>query len=285
MARILALAVSLAVFVWLIAQAGAHTPLRQSTAVTVKIGPMLDRTTYDAETALTLHYDHIRLSKNGGAFAAKSDANALSHDENGYYACLLDVNDANTLGILTLGWTDANAVPIRHDYEVMPANVWDSLYGSAKLEVNVVDYNDWDDGGRLDLLLDAVKAMTDLMAVVTTTLADVNATDANELTLTAGQDANDAYWLHAIMVEDATDGHSEVRWIEQYVSGRIVTIDEPFSFTPAIGDRAWILGPVYGGLLYEMRTLIQESKRPLIYYDGTGKGKVLNAGDIVYIKD
>lgn len=94
------------------------------------------------EAALTLHYDHIRLSKNGAAFGPKHDANDLTHDENGYYHCKLDTTDTGALGLLTLGWTDVNAAPIRHDYEVMTANAWDSLYSTDKLQVHVVEGDD-----------------------------------------------------------------------------------------------------------------------------------------------
>jgi hypothetical protein len=131
-------------------------------------------------------------------------------------------------------------------------------------------------GGRLDLLIDGIKAMTDLIAIVTTTIAGPN--DANTFTITAGRDANDAYWFHAIMVQDATDGHSEVRWIEEYSVGRIVVVDTPFSFTPAAADKVWILGVTYGGLLYDIRSLIQVFRAPIYYQHQTGTGATGGAG-------
>jgi hypothetical protein len=137
---------------------------------------------------------------------------------------------------------------------------------------------DWTDGGRLDLLIDAIKAMTDLISVNTTTVAAPN--DVNNFTITAGQDVNDAYWMHAIMVEDAGDSHSEVRWISQYNTSRDVSVDEPFSFTPAAGDNVWILGPVYGGFLYNIQQALSNSSAPTHYFDhGAG---VQGPGDTSY---
>jgi hypothetical protein len=128
-------------------------------------------------------------------------------------------------------------------------------------------------------LVAAIKSMTDLMAVVTTTVASPN--DANNFTITAGQDVNDAYWMHAIMVEDAGDSHSEVRWIAQYSTSRDVRVDEPFSFTPAASDNVWILGPVYGGYLEMIYNRIDLLSRPVYYYDQTG-GAAGGAGGTTY---
>jgi hypothetical protein len=106
--------------------------LKQSTSKTLRIGPMVDSTDFvTAETALTLHAAHIRLSKSGGDFASKNDATALVHDENGYYICVLDTTDTNTLGLLKLAWTDANAVPIWHDFTVIPSVTYESLMFSG----------------------------------------------------------------------------------------------------------------------------------------------------------
>ena len=121
------------------------------------------------------------------------------------------------------------------------------------------------------VMLAAIKAMTDLMAVVTTTVAGPN--DANNFTITAGEDANDAYWMHAVMVEDATDSHAEVRWIEEYVTSRDVMLDEPLSFTPEAGDKVWIMGTTYGGLLQVILSGLNESKIPVYPFDATGRSR------------
>jgi hypothetical protein len=107
------------------------------------------------------------------------------------------------------------------------------------------------DGGRLDLIWDAIKAHTDLLPVVTTTVSDAN--DANSFTLTAGKASTDAYYGHVIMVEDADDSNRELRCITYWSSGRVVEVDFPFSFTPAVGDNVYIWTGYLGDMLEAIR--------------------------------
>lgn len=112
--------------------------LRQSTAVTVKMGPFLDATDGDTEmTALTISQADIRLTKNGGAFAQTNNAAGATHDENGFYGVPLDTTDTNTLGALKVFIHEATALSVWQDFMVVPANVWDSLFGADKLQVHV----------------------------------------------------------------------------------------------------------------------------------------------------
>lgn len=103
----------------------------------VPIGPFLDATdAVTAETGLTITQPDIRLKKNGGAWAQKNAAQTLSHEENGYYEVTLDATDTDTLGLLRLAVAESGALPIWEDFMVMPANVWDSLFGADKLQVH-----------------------------------------------------------------------------------------------------------------------------------------------------
>ena len=113
--------------------------LKQSTATTITLGPFVDETNgKDAEVALTLAQADIRLSKNDGAFAQVGEATTATHKEIGYYSKNLNTTDTGTLGVLTVAVHEAGALPIRQDYEIVPANIWDSWYGTDKQEVDVV---------------------------------------------------------------------------------------------------------------------------------------------------
>lgn len=115
--------------------------LKQSTSVDVGIGPFLDEIDgRTAETALTITQPDIRLKKNGGAWAQKAAAQTLSHEENGWYEVTLDATDTNTLGVLQLYVNETGALPVMMEFMVLPANVWDSLFGSDKLDVNVAEW-------------------------------------------------------------------------------------------------------------------------------------------------
>lgn len=115
--------------------------LRQSTAVTVPIGPFSDATDgFTDEVGLTLTQADHRLSKNGGAFAQKNEASSSSHAENGHYLCALDATDTDTLGRLAMRVIDTGARPVYHEFMVVPANVWDSMFGSDKLQVDAQEW-------------------------------------------------------------------------------------------------------------------------------------------------
>jgi len=114
--------------------------LKQSTAVTVKIGPFIDDTDgKTAETALTISQADVRLSKNGGDMAQKTESTACTHDELGIYDCPLDATDTATLGRLRLHVHESGALPVCHEFMVVPANVYDSLVGGTDtLEADAV---------------------------------------------------------------------------------------------------------------------------------------------------
>lgn len=133
---------SLALAVVLVQSAFGVEHLKQSTAVTIKFGPFVDAADgVTAEGSLTLSQADFRLSKNGGNIAQKNDATAGTHDELGFYDVPLDATDTNTLGRLLIAVSEAGALPVWKEYMVLPANAYDSLYGSDKLEVNVTTWN------------------------------------------------------------------------------------------------------------------------------------------------
>jgi hypothetical protein len=115
-------------------------PLKQSTAVTIRLGPFLDKTDgVTEETALT---PAVEVSKNHGAFAARSSAGAIAHDAGGWYSVPLDATDTGTLGPLLVKSDDAaNHLPVWREFVVLPANVYDALVaGSDKLDVSLVEW-------------------------------------------------------------------------------------------------------------------------------------------------
>lgn len=118
--------------------------LKQSTSVDVPVGPFLDETDgKTAETALTITQPDVRLKKNGGAWAQKAAAQTLTHEEAGWYEVTLDATDTNTIGHLMVAIHESGALPVWREFEVLAANVYDSLYGAAtdKLDVNVEEWN------------------------------------------------------------------------------------------------------------------------------------------------
>lgn len=115
--------------------------LKQSTAATIKLGIFVDDTDGKTpETGLTISQADIRLSKNGGDFAQTHNAAGATHDENGYYDVPLDTTDTDTLGRLKVAVLESGALPVWEIFEVLPANVFDSLVaGGDKLDVTIYD--------------------------------------------------------------------------------------------------------------------------------------------------
>lgn len=113
--------------------------LRQSTAVTPKVGPFLSTTDgATASTALTIAQADCILFQNNGAGAQKNSATGATHDTQGYYGVPLNTTDTGTLGPLKLAINKSGAFPVWDEWTVVPANVYDSLVaGTGTLNTNV----------------------------------------------------------------------------------------------------------------------------------------------------
>lgn len=108
--------------------------IKQSTAHTFQLGPFIDDTDgKTAETGLTIAAAAVFLSKHGGAAAAKNDSTALTStgDDRGYYDCVLNTTDTNTVGNLKVMAHISGALPVWQEFTVLPANSYDSLVGGT----------------------------------------------------------------------------------------------------------------------------------------------------------
>jgi len=111
--------------------------LREDTAVTVVVGPFVDKS--DAVTPITsLTYQSTlngRAVSNGtGAAYTPANAGAWVHDGNGYYLAALAVADVPTVGRFRLEFSDPNTfLPVWEDFTVLSAAVYDTLFGAAAL--------------------------------------------------------------------------------------------------------------------------------------------------------
>jgi uncharacterized protein YjbI with pentapeptide repeats len=117
--------------------------IKQSTSPTVKMGPFIfsaDGAT-PITTGLTITSADVRVSKNGGNFAAKNDGAAASHDEFGYYDVDFDTTDTGTLGRLRVAVAGASALPVWNDFMIMNTQVFESFFGTDTLEVDITDVN------------------------------------------------------------------------------------------------------------------------------------------------
>jgi hypothetical protein len=82
-------------------------------------------------------------------------------------------------------------------------------------------------------------ALAQIKAEIDTDVATQDS--ASSFTCTAGVAADNAYIGMIVRVRDADDDHWEDRMITGWTAGREMTVDKPFSFTPAVNDLVWIL--------------------------------------------
>ena len=115
--------------------------IRQSTAATVLIGPAVDKNDgVTPEAGLTAGgVDEAVLYKHDGTVAVDiSGTTTLTHRAGGMYTVTLSTTDTATAGRLTLYVRDDSVcLPMWKDFDVVPANVYDSLVaGSDQLSVD-----------------------------------------------------------------------------------------------------------------------------------------------------
>lgn len=172
--------------------------LKQSTAFTWKAGPFLDDTDgKTAETGLTISQADIRLSKNGGDYAQTNNAAGATHDEAGYYDVPLNTTDTGTLGTLRCAISESGALPVWETFLVVPANVWDSLFGADKLQVHADEIT----AGLITATAiadGAIDAATFAAGAINAAAIATGAIDADSLAADAGAEIADAIWDEAL---------------------------------------------------------------------------------------
>jgi hypothetical protein len=127
--------------------------LRQSTATAIPIGPFIDEDDGKTpETGLTVtgmdvdlykHSNTHPLTKTDLTITASGGSNDCAHVANGYYSLELTATDTGTLGRFYLTVNISGAIPVWHEYMVIPANEFDSLIlGTDALDVELASVVD-----------------------------------------------------------------------------------------------------------------------------------------------
>lgn len=92
--------------------------LKLNTAVSVKMGAFVDIA--DGVTPLAALTPVVRISKNGGAWANRNSATAITYDEGGFYNIPLSTTDTDTLGNLVLLVSNPGVhLPVWLNFQVM----------------------------------------------------------------------------------------------------------------------------------------------------------------------
>lgn len=121
--------------------------LKQSTATAILLGPFLDDTDgKTAETSLTVASIDVDLYKASDTHpltktditpAASGSNNDMAHVANGFYSLELTATNTDTVGRCVITANISGALPVWHEFMVLPTQVYDSLIGgSDKLQVH-----------------------------------------------------------------------------------------------------------------------------------------------------
>lgn len=100
--------------------------LKQSTAATVVVGPVLDSSGAAVTTAVTANFS---LSKNGTVAALTSET--VTHSTNGYYTIALTTSNTDTLGRVEIIVNDSAMSMATHRYNVIVGTSYDLLVTSG----------------------------------------------------------------------------------------------------------------------------------------------------------
>lgn len=127
--------------------------LKQNTATRITVGPMLDKTDgITPEIALTVTNCLLTFTVDDAgvptlvidaaptASGGDNDMVHITSDAAGFYDLELTAAQTNYVGRAMLAITDAaNHCPVFHEFTILPANVYDSLMGTDKLDVNAAE--------------------------------------------------------------------------------------------------------------------------------------------------
>lgn len=171
--------------------------LKQSTAVEILVGPFLDDTDGKTpETALTvasIDFDIYKgITKTDITLAASGTANDCVHVANGFYRIELTTTNTDTVGRFIATANIAGALPVWHEFTILPANVYDSVIGGTDLlQVDMTQVNgstavvsnvedDYDGTGyaKANSTIGTVTTLTNKSGFAITTTEHTNIADA-----------------------------------------------------------------------------------------------------------
>jgi hypothetical protein len=167
--------------------------IKQSTAITIPF--FVHDANGDAVTGLTDGSFTKRISKGSGAFGAMTVT--ITELENGWYSIPLTTTHSNTLGLLTIVFTNAGAKQVNLQFRV-----------EAKLvdDLNDVAATDIVSAGAITTSSGAVSTVTSVTNAITLPTIPTNWLTADGLATDAAEEIADVVWDEDIIVAHTTTG-------------------------------------------------------------------------------
>jgi hypothetical protein len=213
--------------------------LKQSTQVSVPVGPLFDSTDFISEktdVAYNAAGIDVDVIKSGTTKADVTLANSAGdgywrHVSNGNYAVTLSTTDTNTLGSLRVTFKATGVLDWWQDFEVVPAAVYDSIIaGSDKLPVDVQEISsDAMAADNCELMFDGTgyAGGTTKLQVVAATVSDKTGYGLANGAITAAviaTDAIDGDAIAATAVSEIQNGLATAAALTT-VDGKVDTVD------------------------------------------------------------
>lgn len=126
--------------------------LKTNTATRITVGPFLDKTDgITPEVALTVTSEKLTFVVDDAgvptlildvaptASGGNNDMVHITNDDAGYYDLELAAANVNYVGRAMLSLNDvATHLPVFHEFMIVPANIYDSLFGTDYLDVSAI---------------------------------------------------------------------------------------------------------------------------------------------------
>jgi hypothetical protein len=98
----------------------------------VLLGRFLDPADGDSQvTGLTIANTDIKLFKHGAAAQVNKDSGGATHDAGAMYVATFNATDTDTLGNLEANVHVAGALPVKREFVVLPAAIYDCFIGGG----------------------------------------------------------------------------------------------------------------------------------------------------------
>ena len=173
--------------------------LKQSTAATVLVGPVLDSAGLAITTAVI---GDFQLTKNGSTAALASPATA-THSHNGNYLIALTTGNTDTAGRLVITVNNAAQAMGTHRYTVLVASVFDAIVTNATNTTGGLPTAT----GTISALAGAVSTLTagGVRTELTTELGRIDATIGSRATQTSVDTIDDLIDTEVAAIKAKTD--------------------------------------------------------------------------------
>lgn len=141
---------------------------KQSTAITVTVGPVLDA---DGVAVTDGVVGDFKISKNGGAPAALNGSATLTHRNTGHYSLALTASDVDTVGTAEIVIDDTTNACAPKELQVVEEAVYDAFYAASAAGIPGIPANWITAAGIAADAITAAKVAADVIAAIQSGLA------------------------------------------------------------------------------------------------------------------